>query len=137
LIAEAHFLISWKPYYYDILIQVRISADWDGSALLLWGQTAPLGPEFGGTATFLDFVHQSYDRIRRFIFPLSRTHRLANFKASFLPSETEVCTIAVTQGLVRQLEQANGNPLFIVNAKDFELVTFCHPTKQALTMLNP
>ena len=133
LIAEAHFLISWKPYYYDILIQVRISAGlgWLGPVTLgvklhLWG------PEFGGTATFwilfIKVTIEFGDLSSRYPEPID----WPTFKASFLPSETEVCTIAVTQGLVRQLEQANGNPLFIVNAKDFELVTnSVIPTKQA------
>lgn len=138
-IAEAHFLISWKPYYYDILIQVRISAGlgWLGPVCLgvklhLWG------PEFGGTATFkIVFVKVTIefgDLSSRYPSPID----WATFKASFLPSDTAVCTIAVTQGLVRQLEQANGNPLFIVNAKDFELVTnSVIPTKKASYFAEP
>ncbi len=138
-IAEAHFLISWKPYYYDILIQVRISAGlgWLGPVCLgvklhLWG------PEFGGSATFkIVFVKVTIefgDLSSRYPSPID----WATFKASFLPSDTAVCTIAVTQGLVRQLEQANGNPLFIVNAKDFELVTnSVIPTKKASYFAEP
>ncbi|MEH2241460.1 DUF6603 domain-containing protein [Nostoc sp.] len=132
-IAEAHFLISWKPYYYDILIQVRISAGlgWLGPVCLgvklhLWG------PEFGGTATFwilfIKVTIEFGDQSSRLPTPIDWT----TFKASFLPDDAAVCTITVTQGLVRQLEQANGAPLFIVNAKEFELVTnSVIPTKQA------
>lgn len=132
-IAEAHFLISWKPYYYDILIQVRISAGlgWLGPVCLgvklhLWG------PEFGGTATFwilfIKVTIEFGDLSSRYPSPID----WPTFKESFLPSDTAVCTIAVTQGVVRQLEQANGNPLFIVNAKEFELVTnSVIPTKKA------
>ncbi|MEG4120993.1 hypothetical protein QUA43_26440 [Microcoleus sp. N9_B4] len=138
-IAEAHFLISWKPYYYDILIQVRISAGlgWLGPVCLgvklhLWG------PEFGGTATFwilfIKVTIEFGDLSSRYPSPID----WATFKASFLPSDTAVCTIAVTQGVVRQLEQANGNPLFIVNAKEFELVTnSVIPTKQASYYAEP
>lgn len=138
-IAEAHFLISWKPYYYDILIQVRISAGlgWLGPVTLgvklhLWG------PEFGGTATFwilfIEVTIEFGDLSSRYPEPID----WATFKASFLPSKTEVCTIAVTQGLVRQLEQAEGTPLFIVNAKEFELVTnSVIPTKQASYYAEP
>lgn len=138
-IAEAHFLISWKPYYYDILIQVRISAGlgWLGPVCLgvklhLWG------PEFGGSATFkIVFVKVTIefgDLSSRYPSPID----WPTFKASFLPSDTAVCTIAVTEGLVRQLEQANGNPLFIVNAKDFELVTnSVIPTKKASYFAEP
>lgn len=132
-IAQVHFLISWKPYYYDILIEVRISAGlgWLGPVTLgvklhIWG------PEFGGSATFwILFVKVTIefgDLSSRYPSPID----WATFKTSFLPDDASVCTIAVTQGLVRQLEQANGTPLFIVNAKDFELVTnSVIPTKQA------
>jgi len=138
-IAEAHFLISWKPYYYDILIQVRIEAGlgWLGPVglgvkLHLWG------PEFGGTATFwIIFIKVTIefgDRSSRLPTPID----WSTFKTSFLPSDTAVCTITVTQGLVRQLEQADGNPLFIVNAKEFELVTnSAIPTKQASYYAEP
>jgi hypothetical protein len=138
-IAEAHFLISWKPYYYDILIQVRISAGlgWLGPVCLgvklhLWG------PEFGGTATFwilfIKVTIEFGDLSSRYPSPID----WPTFKESFLPSDTAVCTIAVTQGVVRQLEQANGAPLFIVNAKDFELVTnSVIPTKQASYYAEP
>lgn len=138
-IAEAHFLISWKPYYYDILIQVRISAGlgWLGPVCLgvklhLWG------PEFGGTATFwilfIKVTIEFGDLSSRYPSPID----WPTFKVSFLPDNAAVCTIAVTQGLVRQLEQANGNPLFIVNAKDFELVTnSVIPTKKASYYAEP
>jgi len=132
-IAEAHFLISWKPYYYDILIEVRIQAGlgWLGPVglgvkLHLWG------PEFGGTATFwIIFVKVTMefgDQSSRLPTPID----WSTFKTSFLPSDTAVCTVTVTQGLVRQVEQADGTPLFIVNAKEFELVTnSAIPTKKA------
>lgn len=138
-IAEAHFLISWKPYYYDILIQVRISAGlgWLGPVCLgvklhLWG------PEFGGTATFwilfIKVTIEFGDLSSRYPSPID----WPTFKVSFLPDDAAVCTIAVTQGLVRQLEQANGTPLFIVNAKEFELVTnSVIPTKQASYYAQP
>ncbi len=131
-IAEAHFLISWKPYYYDILIQVRIEAGlgWLGPVCLgvklhLWG------PEFGGTATFwilfIKVTIEFGDQSSRLPTPID----WETFKASFLPDDTAVCTINVTQGLVKQLERAEGTPLFIVNAKEFELVTnSAIPTKQ-------
>lgn len=138
-IAEAHFLISWKPYYYDILIQVRIEAGlgWLGPVCLgvklhLWG------PEFGGTATFkIVFVKVTIefgDQSSRLPTPID----WETFKESFLPGDEAVCTLTVTQGLVRQLETAEGTPLFIVNAKEFELVTnSVIPTKQASYYAEP
>ena len=138
-IAEAHFLISWKPYYYDILIHVRIEAGVGilgpvrlGVKLHLWG------PEFGGTATFkIVFVKVTIefgDQSSRLPTPID----WETFKASFLPDDAAVCTLTVTQGLVRQLETAKGTPLFIVNAKEFELVTnSVIPTKQASYYADP
>lgn len=138
-IAEAHFLISWKPYYYDILIQVRIEAGVGilgpvglGVKLHLWG------PEFGGTATFwilfIKVTIEFGDQSSRLPTPIN----WETFKASFLPDDAAVCTLTVTQGLVRQLETAEGTPLFIVNAKEFELVTnSVIPTKQASYYADP
>ncbi len=45
------------------------------------------------------------------------------FKASFLPSDEEVCSICVTEGLSRQIEQDDKELLFVVNPKQFSLVT--------------
>lgn len=132
-IAEAHFLISWKPYYYDILIRVRIEAAVGcvgpvclGIKLHIWG------PEFGGTATFkIIFVSVTMnfgDHTSRYPTPID----WADFRESFLPSNSEVCTAVITDGITRQLWQDDGSPLFIVNSEEFELVTdSVIPTKKA------
>lgn len=132
-VAEAHFLISWKPYFYDIQIRIGIRAGLGilgpvslGVSLHIWG------PEFGGVATFkIVFVKVKMefgDQSSRLPMPIDWN----TFKQSFLPSDQEVCTIVVTQGLVKQLAQAEGTPVFIVNALEFEVVTSSViPTKQA------
>ncbi|XWK89071.1 MAG: DUF6603 domain-containing protein [Phormidium sp.] len=131
-IAEAHFLISWQPYFYDIQIQVRMQAGLgilgpvcEGVKLHIWG------PEFGGLATikivFVKVNIEFGDRSSSFPSPID----WETFKKSFLPDDKEVCTIAVTQGITRQLSQSDGTPLFVVNALEFELVTnSVIPTKQ-------
>ncbi|MBO3461277.1 hypothetical protein G7B40_031795 [Aetokthonos hydrillicola Thurmond2011] len=123
-VAEAHFLISWKPYFYSIQIQVRIQA---GVGILgpvnLGVQLQIWGPEFGGIVrlkiVFVKVVIEFGDQSSRFPSPIN----WKTFRESFLPSDQEICTIAVTQGLARQLSQADGTPLFIVNPLEFELVT--------------
>jgi len=132
-VAEAHFLISWKPYFYDILIRIGICAGLGilgpvslGVSLHIWG------PEFGGVATFkIVFVKVKIefgDQSSRLPMPIDWD----TFKQSFLPSDREVCTIVVTQGLVKQLAQADGTPVFVVNALEFEVITSSViPTKQA------
>lgn len=131
-IAEAHFLISWQPYFYDIQIQVRMQAGLgilgpvcEGVKLHIWG------PEFGGLATikivFVKVNIEFGDRSSSFPSPID----WETFKKSFLPDDKEVCTIVVTQGITRQLSQSDGTPLFVVNALEFELVTnSVIPTKQ-------
>jgi len=132
-VAEAHFLISWQPYFYDIQIRIGIRAGYGilgpvclGVSLHIWG------PEFGGVATFkIVFVKVKMefgDQSSRFPTPIDWD----TFKQSFLPSDREVCTIVVTQGLVKQLTEKDGNPIFVVNALEFEIVTnSVIPTKQA------
>ncbi len=150
-IAEAHFLISWKPYYYDILVQVRIEAGLGilgpvglGVKLHLWG------PEFGGTATFrIIFIKVTIefgDQSSRLPEPIDWD----SFKASFLPSaaandpsaerslrtnttDVDVCTVVINQGITKQLSEATEEEVsFVVNPKEFELViNSVIPTKQA------
>ncbi|MFM7883057.1 MAG: DUF6603 domain-containing protein, partial [Microcystis panniformis] len=85
-VAEAHFLISWKPYYYEILVQIRIQAGYGilgpvslGVQLHIWG------PEFAGTATFrIIFVKVTVefgDQSSRLPEPID----WESFQSSFLP----------------------------------------------------
>jgi hypothetical protein len=150
-IAEAHFLISWKPYYYDILVQVRIEAGLGilgpvglGVKLHLWG------PEFGGTASFkIIFVKVTIefgDQSSRLPEPIDWD----TFKTSFLPSaaandpsaerslrtnttDVDVCTVVINQGITKQLSAATEEEVsFVVNPKEFELViNSVIPSKQA------
>jgi hypothetical protein len=150
-IAEAHFLISWKPYYYDIQVQVRIEAGLGilgpvglGVKLHLWG------PEFGGTASFkIIFVKVTMefgDQSSRLPEPIDWD----TFKTSFLPSaatndpsaqrslrtnttDVDVCTVVINQGITKQLSAATEEEVsFVVNPKEFELVVnSVIPSKQA------
>ncbi len=150
-VAEAHFLISWKPYYYDIVVQVRIQAGLGilgpvalGVKLHIWG------PEFGGTATFwilfIKVTMEFGDRSSRLPEPIDWD----TFKTSFLPSaaakepssqrsgeagktDADVCTIVINQGITKQLSPATAEEVsFVVNPKEFELVVnSVIPTKQA------
>jgi hypothetical protein len=131
--ASADFLIGWKPYHYDIGLRVSISAgygflgDIDVSAdLRLWG------PEFGGYAeidVFLfSFTIEFGDQSSRH----PEAIRWADFESGFLPPSDEICTIAVTNGLLRRF-QSGAEERWVVNPKDLALTTDAFvPTKHAL-----
>lgn len=122
--ASADFLIGWRPYHYDIELRVSISAgfgflgDIDVSAgLRIWG------PEFGGYAeidVFLfSFTVKFGDQSSRY----PKVIEWDDFQDGFLPPADEICSIAVTSGLLRQLKSANGQELWVVNPKDLALST--------------
>ncbi|WP_071821920.1 DUF6603 domain-containing protein, partial [Microcystis aeruginosa] len=143
-VAEAHFLISWKPYYYEILVQIRIQAGFGilgpvtlGVQLHLWG------PEFAGTATFrIIFVKVTMefgDQSSRLPEPID----WESFQSSFLPpakstaqgssTGADVCSVVVNQGVTKQLSPATTKEVaFVVNPKELELVVnSAIPSKKA------
>ena len=143
-VAEAHFLISWKPYYYEILVQIRIQAGFGilgpvtlGVQLHLWG------PEFAGTATFrIIFVKVTVefgDQSSRLPEPID----WESFQSSFLPpakstaqgssTGADVCSVVVNQGVTKQLSPATTKEVaFVVNPKELELVVnSAIPSKKA------
>jgi hypothetical protein len=118
----ADFLICWKPYYYDIRAHLHISAGISfvsgslGVDLHLWG------PELGGTFE-IDFWIGSVtvkfgDQGSRDPLPIG----WGEFRESFLPPDDEICSIAATEGLVKQLKRGD-EEIWIVNPKQFALVT--------------
>ncbi|CCI20643.1 Genome sequencing data, contig C301 [Microcystis aeruginosa PCC 9807] len=143
-VAEAHFLISWKPYYYEILVQIRIQAGYGilgpvslGVQLHIWG------PEFAGTATFrIIFVKVTVefgDQSSRLPEPID----WESFQSSFLPpakstaqgssTAADVCSVVVNQGVTKQLSPATTKEVaFVVNPKELELVVnSAIPSKEA------
>ncbi|WP_239576508.1 DUF6603 domain-containing protein [Archangium primigenium] len=119
----ADFLISWRPYAYDIRLYVRFRAGLGclkgsvGADLHIWG------PSFGGKAQ-LDF------------WLFSVTVKFGNqgsvapvpiawdeFRSSFLPEDKEIVSAAVAEGLLRQYRSTQGDEVWIVNPKEFALVT--------------
>jgi len=143
-VAEAHFLISWKPYYYEILVQVRIQAGYGILGLVSLGvQLHIWGPEFAGTATFrIIFVKVTVefgDQSSRLPEPID----WESFQSSFLPpakstaqgssTAADVCSVVVNQGVTKQLSPATTKEVaFVVNPKELELVVnSAIPSKKA------
>lgn len=118
----ADFLICWKPYYYDIWAGIHISGGIDfvsvsvGVDLHLWG------PEFAGTAEIdlwlVSATIEFGNHGSRGPDPINWD----DFRESFLPPSNEVCSVAVSEGLVKQLKDGN-QEYWIVNPKEFSLVT--------------
>ena len=127
-VAYSHFIVSWQPYFYDAQIGVSIGASYSfrifrrtrrisiqvGADLHIWG------PKFSGKARI---------RLRIVSFTVrfgSRSQQKppalnwSEFKQSFLPSNQDVCSIAVESGLLRKIGEGNSE-IFVVNPKDFAL----------------
>lgn len=118
----ADFLICWKPYYYDIEAHLHIRAGISfvsgslGVKLHLWG------PELGGTfeiELWIASVTVEFgDQGSRDPQPIGWD----DFRNSFLPLDEEICSIAATEGLVKQLKRGE-EEIWILNPKQFALVT--------------
>lgn len=121
LCAYADFLISWKPFYYDIEIGVRIGVSYRfnflgirktlsleiGAVLTLWGP--PLGGKARVSLWIVSFTIS---------FGQSKTPEIPKltweeFHRSFLPSSEEpgeplVSIIRITSGVIREKEVQRG-----------------------------
>lgn len=126
--AGANFILAWKPFHYDLELYVgmytfkafgnqTLNVDL-GANLHLWG------PEFSGTATVhwsiisftVNFGHDAPQQLE----PLD----WGSFKSSFLPKPDQICSIAVQQGLIRQMKAEGTQPeRWIVNPKEMVLAT--------------
>ncbi|MDJ0589439.1 MAG: hypothetical protein QNJ72_05485 [Pleurocapsa sp. MO_226.B13] len=141
-IAKAHFIVAWKPYFYDARISLSLGASYTfkifgwrktikvqvGASLHIWG------PQFSGTATInlsvVSFTIRFGDRSGQKPKPI----KWSEFKTSFLPADNKICTIDVASGLLRKLETANQEEIFIVNPQEFAFTaTSIIPLKDAET----
>lgn len=127
-VSYAHFIVSWQPYFYDARMGVSIGASYSfrifrrtrkisiqvGADLHIWG------PKFSGKARvrlrIVSFTVRFGNRSQQKPPALNWTE----FKQSFLPSDQDVCTLAVERGLLHQIGEGDAE-LFIVNPKDFAL----------------
>ena len=129
----ADFLICWKPYYYDISAYIHVSAGIGcisgslGVDLHIWG------PEFAGKAKIHLWIFSA--TVRFGADDSSSTQPIAwdEFQSSFLPEADKVCSIAASEGLVKQTMRGN-EEIWIINPKTLELTTdSLIPAKQAYT----
>lgn len=128
--AGADFLIAWKPYHYDARIYVDMGVSYSfhilfgtvhisvdvGADLHIWG------PEFTGTAHIhlwcVSFTVNFGASASQTPTPID----WATFKDSFLPADSDICTVAVKDGLVRKVNQDDKSDLGVINPKHLCLV---------------
>jgi hypothetical protein len=129
-VAGADFILAWKPFHYDLELYIGIGVSYTfkafgnqtlsvdlGANLHLWG------PEFSGTATvhwsIISFTVNFGEGAPQHLEKLDWN----TFKTSFLPKPEQICSIAVQQGLIRQMK-AEGveSERFIVNPTEMVLV---------------
>jgi hypothetical protein len=129
-IAYADFLISWKPFHYDIAIGVSIGASATVSVDLgfftisktftfeLGADLHVWGPPFAGTAriTFyiVSFTVRFGDPGPNELKPIGWDE----FTQTFLPNESSVCGVVFTGGLLQEWKRDDGKSVAIVNGKD-------------------
>lgn len=114
-------IIYFSPFHYDLLISADIGVKVDLPLLLttlhidlhLHADLHIWGPDFSGTAS-LDVGPKTFDvaigaAAENRALPLS----YPAFKEKFLPT---VCTVSVTQGLLRKAEE-NGVEIYVVDAE--------------------
>lgn len=128
--AGADFLMSWKPYHYDISIYVDMGVSYTfhffgthhitvqlGADLHIWG------PEFTGIAHIHLWIISFDVSFGSSASQAPKAIDWNEFKTSFLPAADAICSITVQEGLVRKVNQDDKTDLGIINPKDFCLVT--------------
>lgn len=119
----ADFLISWKPYAYDIELYQHFKFGLGALKASLGAKLGIWGPDFGGYAKLKVFLFSVKVKFGNQGKPAPRPIGWGDFRDSFLPEPEEVCSIAVAEGLMREVRPKSGAPLSIVNPRDFVLVT--------------
>lgn len=130
---NANFLLMWKPFHYDAQLSIDIGAEViihffgthtigiDASAdLHLWG------PEFGGHARVSVKVigitfHFSIDFGASPAPPDAIVWK--EFRDTFLPGSDKIVSFTVEQGLEKTVKDQDGKDVFVINAKEFSIVT--------------
>ncbi|NEP52468.1 MAG: hypothetical protein F6K65_28185, partial [Moorea sp. SIO3C2] len=128
--AGADFLIAWKPYHYDASIYVDMGVSYTyhffgthhitvdvGADLHIWG------PEFTGKAHIHLWIVSFTVSFGASASQTPIAIDWTTFKRSFLPADSDICSISVKDGLVRKVNQEDKSDLGVINPKHFCLVT--------------
>jgi hypothetical protein len=121
----ANFIIAWKPYHYDATMSVDVGVSYTyhffgthhlkvhvGADLHIWG------PEFSGKAHIKLSVISFDIKFGSHSSKSAKPIDWPTFKASFLPADSQVCSLAVKDGLAKDSDAG-----WIINPKAFTLVS--------------
>lgn len=136
--AAADFVIAWQPYNYSVAIYADIGVSYTyhffgthhiqahvGADLSLWG------PDFSGKAHVHLWIVSFTIKFGNAAPQKPQPNDWQTFKTSLLPADTSICTVSVTDGLVKEASKENTD-LGIINPKDLSLVTnSVIPSKEA------
>ncbi|NEP36873.1 DUF6603 domain-containing protein, partial [Moorena sp. SIO3B2] len=124
--AGIDFLIAWKPYHYDTSWHLFVRAGIGTLAVGLGVNVRFWGPDFGCKfkirIIIITVTIKIGDQTSQYPLPIDWDE----FKEAFLPPEDEVCSIAVVEGLTKQIirgEGENQEEIWVINPKDLELTT--------------
>lgn len=130
---EAHFLIAWQPFYYEATVALEIKTTiktwWKSFTLEIRASLELWGPPFSGKAVLeIGFGLCSVEmRFGSNLPPHPKALTWKEFKASLLPSDSEICSIAVDDGLIRKIEYQEETietiEEWVLNPKDFTIST--------------
>lgn len=137
---EAHFLIAWKPFYYEatVALEIRASAKicWTTVSLDIRASLQIWGPPFSGRA-FLEVGPVCVEmRFGSSLPPRPKALTWQEFKASLLPADTEICNIVVADGLIGKVKRDNVEE-WIINSKEFAISTNSAIPSTASNMAEP
>ena len=137
--AGIDFLISWKPYHYDASWHLFVRAGIGTLAVGLGVNVRFWGPDFGCKfkirIIIITVTIKIGDQTSQYPLPIDWDE----FQEAFLPPDDEVCSIAVVDGLTKQIirgteEDGNQEEIWVINPKDLELTTdSIIPAKQVQT----
>lgn len=132
--AYADFLISWKPFHYDISVGVSIGASATvsidlglftisktfkfelGADLHIWG------PDFAGTVRIKFYVVSFTVRFGNPGPQMAQPIKWEEFASSFLPKKESVCSVTYAGGLMQEWEKPGSKVRIpIVNAHELAL----------------
>ena len=122
--AGIDFLISWKPYHYDVSWHLFIRAGIGALAVGLGVDVRFWGPDFGCKfkirIIIIGVTIKIGDQTSQYPNPIDWDE----FQEAFLPPEDEVCSIAVVEGLTKNLiRETDGAEIWVINPKELELTT--------------
>ncbi len=122
--AGIDFLIGWKPYHYDASWHFFVRAGIGSLAVGLGVSVRFWGPDFGCKfkirIIIISVTIKIGDQTSQYPYPI----KWNEFQEAFLPPDDEVCSIAVVEGLSKQIiRETDGAEIWVINPKDLELTT--------------